>query len=148
MTSIATKADVTWHRCISWRNESNYAMLQRAIKLLSRGLRPTPPPRLGSIVVLAQVCVCVCANLLCCGRSCRVLLVHNVSRISSWNVFFSIPFCLRCEQCLFGPIFVKIKNCFWKSPRRSMWSPWCQKCIQVAKWHEMWLSRPPVADRF
>ena len=26
---------------------------------MSRGLRPTPPPRLDSIVVLAQVCVCV-----------------------------------------------------------------------------------------
>ena len=54
---------------------------------LSRGLRPTPPPRLVSIVVLAQVCVF--ANLLCCGRSRRLLLVHNVSGASSCNVFVS-----------------------------------------------------------
>ena len=35
---------------------------------------------LSKVVVKACVCVCVCASLLCCGRNCRLLLVHNVSR--------------------------------------------------------------------
>ena len=68
----------------------------------SRGLRTNPPPRLGSIVVFAQVCVCVCQpaslwNELSFGA--RALC----SRTSSWNVLFSCVFVSssqnKCDNC-------------------------------------------------
>ena len=55
-------------------------------KSISRWLRPTPPPRLGLFVLLARVS----ANLLCCERTCRLLLVNLVSRTSPWSVLCSI----------------------------------------------------------
>ena len=40
-------------------------------------------------------CVCVCANLLCCERSCRLLLVYHVPRTSCLDVFPSFVFSLQ-----------------------------------------------------
>ena len=43
---------------------------------------------------------CVHANLLCCGKSCRLLLVHYmcVSRTSPWNGLCPDVVCLRCRK--------------------------------------------------
>ena len=54
----------------------------------SIGLRPTPPPRTGSIIVFAQVR----ANLFRCGRSCHSSLLQPVPWTSSLNVFLWFRF--------------------------------------------------------
>ena len=98
-------------------------------------------PRLGYIVALGQMCVCVCvfAKLLFCGKSCRLLLLHCVSRNSFWNVSFPHPSLssLQTNCRNYPPSLVKIKKCFWKSPQSSMGSPWCPKCFYVVKGHKM-----------
>ena len=53
--------------------------------VVSRGLRPTPPPRLG--------------NLLCCGRNCRLLFAHLDFRTSSWKFLLLLcPSCFRTAK--------------------------------------------------
>ena len=66
---------------------------------IPRGFRPIPPPRLSSISVLAHVCVCV-SGLLCCGKRCRLFLVHNASR-TAFCIFcyFSMLFALGAKNC-------------------------------------------------
>ena len=82
------------------------------LELISRGLRPTPRPHSG--------------NLLCCGRSCRLLLAHPNCRTSSWNVFFICFVFVAFRMPKLSLYRVKIKsNCSWKAPRSSMGRPWC-----------------------
>ena len=71
---------------------------------ISRGLRPNPLPRTGSILIFAQVR----ANLLRCGRSCHSLLPQLVFRTTCLKVLLAFVVCFANRLPKLFPNRVKI----------------------------------------
>ena len=95
----------------------------------SMGLRPTPTPRSGVLLLYWRKCVCLCGyvHLLGCGWSCRLLLLHDVCRTSPWNDLFP-RCCLSSLQRSYRNrrrIMLKSKMLL-EVALGSIWGPWGQ----------------------
>ena len=95
------------------------------------------------------VCVCVCGNLLCCGRTCRLLLAHDVSRAASRNFLFWSLFVFAARKMLtLSSDPVRITIMLLDIAQSFVGSPWCQKCVHVGKHHKNGLVRPSCGTVF
>ena len=114
-------------------------------QIVSRGLRPTPPPRLRSIFVLAQMCVWVCLPPCCVVVGCsRIMFLGPLLGIPSSRFYLHS---LRTSCAKYARIWFKSQKVFLEVPQISNGGPLSTKNAPTSKnKNRIARDRPPFRD--